>query len=85
MREEGLIMNSKNDHKDNMKMSAKNKKIMTVILAVIFVAFAVRIGINLLSSKEEEADNSIPVSVMTSEETGFEEYIEILNCNNKLN
>ena len=51
MREEGLIMNSKNDHKDKMKMSAKNKKIMTVILAVIFVAFAVRIGINLLSSK----------------------------------
>ena len=77
MREEGLIMNSKNDHKDKMKMSAKNKKIMTVILAVIFVAFAVRIGINLLSSKEEEADNSIPVSVMTAEETGFEEYIEI--------
>ena len=36
------MMNSKNDYKDKIQMSAKNKKIMTVILAVIFIAFAVK-------------------------------------------
>ena len=50
MGEEELMMNSKNDYKDKIQMGAKNKKIMTVILAVIFVAFAVRNGIILLSS-----------------------------------
>lgn len=62
---------------NKVKMSTKNKKALTAIIALVILSFAVRLGINFLNTKDEETDNSIPVSVMTAKETEFEKYIEI--------
>lgn len=70
-------MKKTNIQENKIQMSAKNKKAMMLIIAVIILAFAVRLGMNFLNSKDEETDTSVPVSVMTATEAEFEKYIEI--------